>query len=135
MLFIFLKRRGGVWNTGGQCDKEHDPILVGEVDLDPVYVQQMNSFEEVSRKMKTQVHYLNITGMSNYRIDAHPSVYREENTTEEERWSPLIPQDCSHWCLPGIPDTWNELLYHLLLKHNENSRKKRKKKTTHGKVA
>jgi hypothetical protein len=24
-------------------------------------------------------------------------------------------QDCSHWCLPGIPDSWNELLYSTLL--------------------
>ncbi|KAG6505065.1 hypothetical protein ZIOFF_037413 [Zingiber officinale] len=23
--------------------------------------------------------------------------------------------DCSHWCLPGLPDTWNELLFASLL--------------------
>ncbi|KAK9922706.1 hypothetical protein M0R45_031158 [Rubus argutus] len=22
--------------------------------------------------------------------------------------------DCSHWCLPGLPDTWNDLLYAAL---------------------
>jgi hypothetical protein len=22
---------------------------------------------------------------------------------------------CSHWCLPGVPDTWNELVYSFLL--------------------
>ncbi|KAK7364550.1 hypothetical protein VNO80_13287 [Phaseolus coccineus] len=23
--------------------------------------------------------------------------------------------DCSHWCLPGVPDTWNVLLYDALI--------------------
>uniref|UniRef100_A0A166H5D8 Uncharacterized protein n=1 Tax=Daucus carota subsp. sativus TaxID=79200 RepID=A0A166H5D8_DAUCS len=34
-------------------------------------------------------------------------------------------EDCSHWCLPGVPDTWNELLYTLFMKrqaaHSANS--------------
>ncbi|KAM0902155.1 hypothetical protein ACQ4PT_019484 [Festuca glaucescens] len=25
-------------------------------------------------------------------------------------------EDCSHWCLPGVPDTWNELLYALFMR-------------------
>ncbi|KAE8657787.1 hypothetical protein F3Y22_tig00116982pilonHSYRG00069 [Hibiscus syriacus] len=43
------------------------------------------------------------------RKDGHPSKYREPGT------SPVAPQDCSHWCLPGAPDTWNQLLYAQLL--------------------
>jgi hypothetical protein len=31
--------------------------------------------------------------------------------TEQERKSPELYLDCSHWCLPGVPDSWNELLY------------------------
>ncbi|XP_020426063.1 protein trichome birefringence-like 6 [Prunus persica] len=54
---------------------------------------------EVIKQMKTRVTLLNITSMSEYRIDAHPSGIL----------------DCSHWCLPGLPDIWNELLYHHLL--------------------
>ncbi|MCE7766848.1 hypothetical protein GQL56_29935, partial [Pseudomonas putida] len=22
--------------------------------------------------------------------------------------------DCTHWCLPGLPDTWNQLFYTAL---------------------
>ncbi|KAL9243764.1 hypothetical protein vseg_017614 [Gypsophila vaccaria] len=62
---------------------------------------------------KLQVKYLNITKLSSYRKDAHPSVYRDSrwmNNTNDMRFAESYA-DCSHWCLPGLPDTWNRLLY------------------------
>ncbi|KAJ3696350.1 hypothetical protein LUZ61_000055 [Rhynchospora tenuis] len=59
------------------------------------------------------VTFLNITQLSAYRKDAHTSIYKKQ-------WSPITPEklanpvsyaDCTHWCLPGLPDTWNELLF------------------------
>lgn len=41
---------------------------------------------------------LDITHMSEYRADAHPS------TAGGKRHD-----DCMHWCLPGLTDTWNDL--------------------------
>ncbi|KAL5212889.1 hypothetical protein ABZP36_023736 [Zizania latifolia] len=104
---------GGQWNSGGSCDKETEPII-NEKYLTP-YPQKMSILEEVLRGMKTPVVYLNITRMTDYRKEAHPSVYRKQKLTEEERKSPEIYQDCSHWCLPGVPDSWNELLYAQIL--------------------
>lgn len=79
--------------------------------------------------MKTPVFYLNITRITDYRKDAHPSIYRKQYLTEEERRSPLRYQDCSHWCLPGVPDTWNELVYaQLLIKHNQKQQQQQKKR-------
>ncbi|XP_061978704.1 protein trichome birefringence-like 38 [Populus nigra] len=46
------------------------------------------------------VYLLDITTLSQLRKDAHPSTYSDGSGT-----------DCSHWCLPGLPDTWNQLLY------------------------
>lgn len=58
-----------------------------------------------------KIQFLNITYLTEFRKDGHPSMNREPGTPA------LAPQDCSHWCLPGVPDTWNELLYaHLLSK-------------------
>jgi hypothetical protein len=58
-----------------------------------------------------KIQFLNITYLTEFRKDGHPSKYREPGTPA------LAPQDCSHWCLPGVPDTWNEFLYaHLLSK-------------------
>ncbi|KAK9706768.1 hypothetical protein RND81_07G150500 [Saponaria officinalis] len=55
--------------------------------------------------MKTPVYLLDITTLSQLRKDAHPETYSGVGSGV----------DCSHWCLPGLPDTWNELLYAALL--------------------
>nr|DAD42185.1 TPA_asm: hypothetical protein HUJ06_000415 [Nelumbo nucifera] len=114
---------GGQWNSGGQCDHETEPIK-NETYLNP-YPPKMKVLESVMKGMKTHVSYLNITRMTDYRKDAHPSIYRKQSLTEEERRSPLRYQDCSHWCLPGVPDSWNELLYaELLIRHNQKQQQK-----------
>lgn len=104
---------GGQWNSGGQCDHETEPIK-NETYLTP-YPPKMNVLEKVLRGMKTHVTYLNVTRMTDYRKDGHPSIYRKQHMSDEERRSPLKFQDCSHWCLPGVPDAWNEVLYAELL--------------------
>jgi hypothetical protein len=75
----------------------------------------MRVLEKVLKNMKNPVSYLNITRMTDFRKDGHPSIYRKQNLSPEERKSPLRFQDCSHWCLPGVPDAWNEILYAELL--------------------
>ncbi|KAI3841792.1 hypothetical protein MKW92_043822 [Papaver armeniacum] len=102
--------RGGQWNAGGSCDGETEPIK-NDNYLVP-YPQMMSILETVMKEMKTPVFYLNITRMTDYRKDAHPSIFRQPATQRK----PGMFQDCSHWCLPGVPDTWNELLYASLLK-------------------
>ncbi|CAN1293682.1 Protein trichome birefringence [Linum perenne] len=68
----------------------------------------MKVLEEVIKGMKFPVRLLNVTRLTNFRKDGHPSVYRN---------SKRAVQDCSHWCLPGVPDAWNELIYaNLILK-------------------
>ncbi|KAK1355585.1 protein trichome birefringence-like 34 [Heracleum sosnowskyi] len=60
-----------------------------------------------------QVKLMNITQLSEYRKDGHPSIYRKqwEVLNEEQLAKPTSYSDCIHWCLPGVPDVWNELLY------------------------
>lgn len=108
---------GGQWNSGGQCDQETQPIK-NETYLRP-YLPKMMVLEKVLKGMKTHVTYLNITTMTDFRKDGHPSIYRK-SLSEEERRSPLRFQDCSHWCLPGVPDAWNEVLFaELLIKQQQ----------------
>jgi len=54
-------------------------------------------------KIKKPVTLLDITLLSLLRKDAHPSIYG------------LFSMDCSHWCLPGVPDVWNQILYNFIL--------------------
>lgn len=57
---------------------------------------------------------LNVTRMTAQRKDGHSSIYYMGPNANP---APPHRQDCSHWCLPGVPDTWNELLYALFLKY------------------
>ncbi|CAJ1967413.1 unnamed protein product [Sphenostylis stenocarpa] len=116
---------GGQWNSGGQCDSETVPIKNDKYLKE--YPPKMRVLEKVLKYMKTRVTYLNVTKMTDFRKDGHPSIYRKQNLSPEERKSPLSFQDCSHWCLPGVPDAWNEILYaELLLRQYQNQHQKKR---------
>ncbi|KAF0889628.1 hypothetical protein E2562_030114 [Oryza meyeriana var. granulata] len=63
------------------------------------------------------VQILNITQLSDYRKDAHPTIFRRQFVplTKEQIANPSGYADCTHWCLPGVPDVWNEFLYAYLV--------------------
>lgn len=74
--------------------------------------------ESTISEMRTPVKYLNITRLSEYRQDAHTSIYTTRKSkflTNEQRSQPDEYADCDHWCLPGVPDTWNALLYAFIV--------------------
>ncbi|KAK4775544.1 hypothetical protein SAY87_023505 [Trapa incisa] len=108
--------RGGEWNSGGHCKEAKLPL--NAVLSTGFYSEKNIIAEEIIKGMKTPVTFLNITDLSSYRIDAHPSAYG--GRPAKGRSSSGI-QDCSHWCLPGVPDTWNELLYIHLLRNQLDS--------------
>lgn len=73
--------------------------------------------ERTNEKMATPLTYLNITRLSEYWRDAHTAIYTSMHAkllTTEQREEPARFADCSHWCLPGLPDTWNVLLFNSL---------------------
>lgn len=76
----------------------------------------MSVVAKVVKKMKVPVTFINVTQISEYRIDGHSSVYTENGgklLSEEERTNPQNA-DCIHWCLPGVPDTWNQIFLAML---------------------
>ncbi|CAM0955414.1 unnamed protein product [Alopecurus aequalis] len=59
---------------------------------------------DVVASMNVPITLLNVTLMGAFRTDAHVGA-----------WSyPPTILDCSHWCLPGVPDAWNELVFSYL---------------------
>ncbi|KAM7526986.1 hypothetical protein LguiB_030396 [Lonicera macranthoides] len=96
--------RGGQWNAGGHCREATRPL---NETSNTNYPEKNIIAEEVIKQMKTHVTLLNITRFSDYRIDGHPSIYGRKPGKSYSSGG----QDCSHWCLPGVPDTWNELLF------------------------
>ncbi|KAK3034613.1 hypothetical protein RJ639_033568 [Escallonia herrerae] len=95
---------GGQWNAGGHCKEASQPIK----ETSSIDHPEKNTIAEVIRQMQTPVTFLDVTSLSGYRPDGHPSVHGRRSG----RSNPSRAQDCSHWCLPGVPDSWNELLYH-----------------------
>ncbi|XXG85883.1 hypothetical protein AAC387_Pa11g0891 [Persea americana] len=77
------------------------------------YPTQMRVVQTVLQEMTNPPYLLDITTLSELRKDGHPSVYSGD-LNPEQRANPDRSADCSHWCLPGLPDTWNELFYTAL---------------------
>ncbi|KAM7473430.1 hypothetical protein LguiB_020673 [Lonicera macranthoides] len=103
--------RGGDWDSGGTCNGETEPIQSGAY-LDN-YPLKMKIVDETVGQMRVPVVALNVTKLTNFRKDGHPSIYGK-NVTGMVKVS-TRRQDCSHWCLPGVPDAWNELIYTTLV--------------------
>ncbi|XP_048441746.1 protein trichome birefringence-like 41 [Pyrus x bretschneideri] len=66
----------------------------------------LSVLKNVLSTIKKPVTLLDITNLSLLRKDGHPSIYGLGGRSG---------MDCSHWCLCGVPDTWNEILYSLIL--------------------
>lgn len=56
------------------------------------------------RNVSNPVTLLHVTPMGAYRSDAHVGTWSD---------NPSVP-DCSHYCVPGVPDMWNEVLFAFL---------------------
>ncbi|CAM8992941.1 unnamed protein product [Rhodiola kirilowii] len=95
--------QGREWNQPSKsCTGEQQPLSGSAY---PAGAPEASAIvNKVLSSMKKHVYLLDITTLSQLRKDAHPSGYGGGGGT-----------DCSHWCLPGLPDTWNQLLYAALL--------------------
>lgn len=76
----------------------------------------MRMVKRVLKRLGPKVSVINITQLSEYRKDGHPSVYRKfwEPLNQDRLNKPASYSDCTHWCVPGVPDVWNQLLFHFL---------------------
>ena len=104
ILIVFNQIRGREWNQPKKnCYGELEPLSGSTYPVGaPPAVAVVN---KVLGMMKKPVYLLDITTLSQLRKDAHPSTYSGLHSGN----------DCSHWCLPGLPDTWNQLLYAALV--------------------
>ncbi|KAJ6847079.1 protein trichome birefringence-like 13 isoform X1 [Iris pallida] len=99
----------GDWNQGGSCRREQ-PLSTEQVE--ELFSLDKNGTNVEARLVNKHLfkalegssfQILDITHMSEFRADAHPS------TTGGKKH-----EDCMHWCLPGLTDSWNDILVALL---------------------
>ncbi|CAI0416148.1 unnamed protein product [Linum tenue] len=107
--------KSGDWGgePGKNCYNETTPINNATYWGSDSRRSIMQVIGEEFGKSKYPVTLLNITQLSNYRKDAHTSIYKKQWSplTAEQLANPVSYADCTHWCLPGLQDTWNELLF------------------------
>lgn len=122
-ICIKFDHRSSDWNNpeGVKCAKETTPIVAMDTPLNVGTDRRLFFIvANVTGSMKVPVDLIDITTLSEYRKDAHTSIYTTRQgqlLTAEQQANPKIYADCLHWCLPGLPDTWNELLYaHIISK-------------------
>ncbi|KAL3519949.1 hypothetical protein ACH5RR_018098 [Cinchona calisaya] len=94
---------GNEWGSGSHsCYGEQQPLTGSTYPAGSppaVWVVQ-----KILSSMQKQVYLLDITTLSQLRKDGHPSAYSGDHSGN----------DCIHWCLAGVPDTWNQLMYAAL---------------------
>ncbi|XP_021989376.1 protein trichome birefringence-like 42 [Helianthus annuus] len=84
------------------CDGQTEPIPGFNYPGKRYVAEQV--VKDVISKMKQPAYLLDITLLTQLRKDGHPSKFAGGTL------------DCSHWCLAGVPDTWNQIMYTMLLK-------------------
>uniref|UniRef100_A0A7N0TML3 Trichome birefringence-like N-terminal domain-containing protein n=1 Tax=Kalanchoe fedtschenkoi TaxID=63787 RepID=A0A7N0TML3_KALFE len=96
---------GGDWYEGGSCQREKP---LGSEQVEKLFSLNNNGTNMEARLVNQHLFkalkgsrfgILDITHMSEFRPDAHPASAGGKKH-----------DDCMHWCLPGLTDTWNDLL-------------------------
>ncbi|KAK6916266.1 Trichome birefringence-like, N-terminal domain [Dillenia turbinata] len=104
---------GGDWDQGGSC---HRMQPLSSKLVDALFSLSNNGTNTEARLVNQHLYkslegssfnILDVTRMSEFRADAHPSTAGGKKH-----------DDCMHWCLPGITDTWND----LFIAHLSNTR-------------
>ncbi|KAL9152865.1 hypothetical protein ABFS82_10G010300 [Erythranthe guttata] len=109
-----------MWSTDHTCYKETEPNWDEKYWPSGANRGMMEIVESTIEKLSkrgVKVEYLNITQLSAYREDGHPSVHRTfwNAISKEQLKNITLFADCMHWCLPGVPDVWNQILYSYII--------------------
>ncbi|XP_034229745.1 protein trichome birefringence-like 12 isoform X2 [Prunus dulcis] len=106
---------GGEWNQNGSC-LFNKPLEEQQLDLwfdpsnnGPNKEERLLNHLIEDTLQRTDIQLLNLTYLSEFRADAHPAIWLGQKDAVA-----IWGQDCMHWCLPGVPDTWVDILTELI---------------------
>ncbi|CAI5488086.1 unnamed protein product [Closterium sp. Naga37s-1] len=71
--------------------------VVSYAEKNTFFMKARNQLRSVMRNSRFKI--IDITRATLYRPDAHLQKYGEES------------EDCSHWCVPGVPDSWADIVF------------------------
>ncbi|KAG8053044.1 hypothetical protein GUJ93_ZPchr0001g30767 [Zizania palustris] len=98
--------RGLDWGVSARksCMGETQPVNQTAAGYPGGPIPQQAILRSVLAGMQKPVYLLDFTYLSQLRKDAHPTKYN----------GGIFGEDCTHWCIAGLPDTWNVLFYAAL---------------------
>lgn len=109
---------GGAWNKGGSCGGIVSPEtrLGRNRYTDAMHEKQVIGLERATKRLSngSKLRFMDVTMMSAYRHDGHPGPYRRPGSGKAVKQGEKPAEDCLHWCMPGLPDAWNEVLFEIL---------------------
>lgn len=110
---------GGEWNQNGSC-MFTEPLE--ELQLDSWFDPSNDGVNKEARVVNqliretvkgSGIRILDLTHLSEHRADAHPAIWLGKKDAVA-----IWGQDCMHWCLPGVPDTWVDVLSQLIYNYH-----------------
>ncbi|XP_019155799.1 PREDICTED: protein trichome birefringence-like 38 [Ipomoea nil] len=96
---------GAEWGKPTVTNCENETMLLNETTISTEPSPLTKITRNIVRQMPNHVYLLDIWMLTRYRLDGHPAGYN------------IFKGDCTHWCLAGVPDTWNLILNAALLQH------------------
>ena len=99
---------GQEWGAppGNTCTAETQPMSDAAAYHGLAPNPQDTIVRRVLAGMSKPVHLLDIAFMSQLRKDGHTTKYSGGSGPGT---------DCTHWCVAGVPDSWNTLFYYSVL--------------------
>lgn len=106
---------GGDWNSNGSCTSNSTSVLSQIITTgEAKYINFWNYMNNViltHKKRSKKLFISDLTNISLFRSGSHPSIYTGKT---------LKNMDCSHYCIPGVPDEWNRLIMTMLCSPNSS---------------
>ncbi|KAI4352695.1 hypothetical protein L6164_006919 [Bauhinia variegata] len=103
----------GLWNTGGYCNRTA-PVTQEQVDfksfdweLRNIQIEELERVKKEVKRKGQKFEVVDVTRAMLMRPDGHPGAYWGD------KWMKGY-NDCTHWCMPGPIDFWNELMLAVL---------------------
>eukprot|EP00897_Mesotaenium_endlicherianum_P010061 jgi/Mesen1/9083/ME000058S08576 len=98
------------WWPGGKCAAPYPLPARQTAQLDRLSTATAYRNAQKRTLKGTLVRLLDITHLSMFRADAHLQTFYEDPKKASNH-----VDDCTHWCLPGVPDIWADILQtHLM---------------------
>ncbi|KAI5437079.1 xyloglucan O-acetyltransferase 1 [Lathyrus oleraceus] len=111
----------GSWDKGGTCSKtgpyrtEEKKLKGIDAEIRRLEMEELENVKEKAKQNGLNLDLLDITNLSLLRPDGHAGAYW--NSFPFAKGIPKkVQNDCVHWCLPGVVDTWNEIFFEMMKK-------------------